>query len=997
MKYELIEMPLGGGVNRYTDAPHLAANELLSAVNLRYREPPKLSHRYGHNQHALTEFGGSSVSEARRLISHKDTVLVADADSLYSWSPTGQRLSDRGRLSECSVHRRGLNTNFSNDPIDPAVAYGNGYFVYAWHGTGNTPVTHVVVVDEKSDVIVSAQTLSVSSMLTPRLFVCGNTCWLLYGDILNSRIRYATMDLAGTTLAFSATAALATSVLTVGFSASTFDASAISSTVFVVAYHDSATNDVIVDTFSQTPAVVNSATINTASAPQVIAVEGLSTDGIWVAWADTAAGLSCTAFTPALVVNSTDLLSATVVTASRAGIVRVSQTIRLIVWEEPPAGGNRASTWWITKTSGGGVGTPGSAFDLVPVSKPFTYTTSQSTSQFVMVSFESSLQGTFYLLEIYRGGTVVGTGRWVATAARGIGRTTDYTGYLSSTATSTAETTKVYIPAAIKKRFLAFGGEDQTKIFARTRIDAITFDFDEDKLHNAVSWGDGLFICGGRPGWYDGVRVIEHGWAWSPEFMTVSIQNTASGALTAADYGWSVIYGDEDANGYVSWSSPFSGSTTVVGAGIDTIRYVWDQGMLLTTREATFRTFVYRTLANEPEPQFSIDGNGTGFSAVVGTTVNATSADSVVEDFDVCYTTGGILDSAGTPPCDFAVAHGERLWLGGTEDPEFIWFSQPFVEREQPRFNEALRVNIGAPVRAMASMDGQLIVWSDGAIYAVAGDGPPATGGVDIGFGVRKISTDVGCIDWRSVVLSPVGLFFQSRKGIYLLDRGLNTSFVGAPVDDYISSRIEIIAALAEEETPTVMFLLQVTGGGTVSVRLVYDYQVKAWTVDSLPFVAVDMKMVYDGIQGKRVPALLSETHLWFEDSDVYTDGIDGTPVDTEVAYADLKLSGAVQGWERVRMAQILWGTQLGSASIFVDFSYDYGNSYDETHTFTIAEQQVAGTRMEVHLNRQECQAVRMRIREKNEGNIGVQYRSVVFEGGIMPGPKQLNAATQRK
>lgn len=991
---------MGAGMNRYTDAPHLAQGELLTAINLRFRDPPKLSHRYGHNQYALTKFGGGgSGDNAFRLHSHKDSVLVASCDTLWAWSATAQKVKDCGHIGECLVRRKGLHSNVAVDPSDPAVAYGNGYFIYAWSTATNFINTHVIVVDEKNNTIVSSQTLSTAVMITPRLLMCGNTCWLLYADILGKDIRYAKMDVTSSSLAFGATAILPTSSTgDVGFTQSTFDACTISSTVFAVAYEDLSSGDVVVDTFNQTPTLQNTATINTSAAPFAIAIEGLSTDGIWVAWADAATGLNCTTYTPLLVLVSSDVLSATVTASSRAGIVRVSQTIRLVVWEEPAAGGVRTSTYWRTKTLAAGVGTTSAAIDIVPASKPFTYTTSNGTSQYVLCAFESDAQGTFYLMEIYRSGSTVGNGRWVATVARGIAKSTQYMGYLSSVATSTVNTTRVYIPAAIKKRFEFYGGEDETKIFARSRIDAITFDFDEDRLHNMVSWGDGVFICGGRPSWYDGEAVIEHGWAWSPQYMTVSVVNTASGALTNPGFiAYSVTYEDEDANGYIMRSAPWTEDINVTGAGNDTIRFLWAQDVGPTQRKATYRAFIYRTLADQVEPQFNIDTLGVGYSAALGGGGDATKADSVVEETEVCYTSGGVLDDAGTPPCEFACLHGERLWIGGLEDPETIWFSQPFIEREQPRFNEGLRVYIGSPVRAMASMDAQLIVWTDDGIFAVSGGGCPATGGADIGFEARRISTDVGCIDWRSVALTPIGLFFQSRKGIYLLDRGLNTTYIGAPIAAYLSGRAEIVAALAEEETPTVLFLINLTSpGATISVRLVYDYQVKAWTVDTLPFPAVDMRMAYDGIQGKRVPTLLENDYLWFESGSVTTDGIDANPIDTELSWGDIKLSGAVQGWERIRIAQILFDNAPQSASIIIDFSFDYSNSYTEAHTFTIAEQQAAGTRLQVDLVRQECQAVRARIRELNEGNGGVKYRGLVFEGGIMPGPKQLAAGAKK-
>jgi len=47
------------------------------------------------------------------------------------------------------------------------------------------------------------------------------------------------------------------------------------------------------------------------------------------------------------------------------------------------------------------------------------------------------------------------------------------------------------------------------------------------------------------------------------------------------------------------------------------------------------------------------------------------------------------------------------------------------------------------------------------------------------------IPTDTGTINPRSIVLTPMGIMYQSEKGIYLLDRSLQVSYIGADVEAY--------------------------------------------------------------------------------------------------------------------------------------------------------------------------------------------------------------------
>jgi hypothetical protein len=79
-------------------------------------------------------------------------------------------------------------------------------------------------------------------------------------------------------------------------------------------------------------------------------------------------------------------------------------------------------------------------------------------------------------------------------------------------------------------------------------------------------------------------------------------------------------------------------------------------------------------------------------------------------------------------------------------------------------------------------------------------------------------------------VVTQNGVFFKSSKGIYLVDRGLQTSYVGAAVEDF--NNLTVTSADLLADTDEVVF---VTAEGTI---LVYNYYFNMWsTWNNLPAI----------------------------------------------------------------------------------------------------------------------------------------------------------------
>jgi hypothetical protein len=90
-----------------------------------------------------------------------------------------------------------------------------------------------------------------------------------------------------------------------------------------------------------------------------------------------------------------------------------------------------------------------------------------------------------------------------------------------------------------------------------------------------------------------------------------------------------------------------------------------------------------------------------------------------------------------------------------------------------PEFSDALYLQVGVNVTALAELDDKLIAFGDNSTYVISGDGPEPTGANNSFSAPFKVSADVGCSRPDTITTIPQGLMFVSQKGIFLLDRGM--------------------------------------------------------------------------------------------------------------------------------------------------------------------------------------------------------------------------------
>lgn len=369
-------------------------------------------------------------------------------------------------------------------------------------------------------------------------------------------------------------------------------------------------------------------------------------------------------------------------------------------------------------------------------------------------------------------------------------------------------------------------------------------------MFQSVEVGKGLTIAGGTPSLYDGHQVVEIGFPWC-EIMLFEAQTdpetNASGALPAnltalGTYSWYVVPTWRDGQGQIHRGQPSNIVSTTL-TGTENKVYLRLRTITMSLRDndahypmATAIAFeVYRTAAGGSVfyreyggPMGDTDSTGTAGAAeanystlvtpVNDPTVRYIDIESGVSDTDLqmqgfapfTLGPGGFVELTPqvVPAMHAMTVWQGRLWGADSLDESVLWYSDQILPDfgsdfyRAPEFNDTntFRIDGVGEVVAMKGMGDALYVFTRSAIYAIRGEGNDGTG-QGASFTLQPLHEGIGCIEPRSVVLAPVGIFFQSWKGYTWLDRSDQLDYLtaGAPVEDDIREAGNVRAASLKE------------------------------------------------------------------------------------------------------------------------------------------------------------------------------------------------------
>lgn len=494
--------------------------------------------------------------------------------------------------------------------------------------------------------------------------------------------------------------------------------------------------------------------------------------------------------------------------------------------------------------------------------------------------------------------------------------------------------------------------------------------------------GKGVFAIGGLYE-FSGGRISEAFFVNAPKINTNIV---TAGLVPVGTYNYKVVYEFTDTNGQLTESlasDPFK----VIVASISKNTFDIEQPTL--TRRVTsgyngVRIALYRqNIATETEYKFI------GYDTFDNVADNSSNK--------ALYTSGDALQNTPPPLTNIFTVHADRLFCVDEENKSLVFFTRKMRPGYGFQFNTTVNyivcnnnsAGVSEVVTALGSIDDKLIVFKNNSIYVVFGDGPNGLGQGSFN-DPKLLSSDVGCRDPRSIVSTSEGLYFMSGKGIYLLDRSLAVSYIGADVEAYNS--LEITSAILLPSINQVRFTTR-TG-----VALIYNYYVKQWSW----FTNYDAQhaTIWKGVytHAKSSGKVRVESANFLDVAAVIT---------LRVMLGWVKLQG-IQSLQRIYRLMFV-GDYKSSHSVTVNLSYDYedyiwdtyniallGSDYNRVTKPTQAQIYSGANdgiyQYEIHLKRQKCQSIKIELFDVSQTGESFSLTGLSMTVGVKFGLDKLSS-----
>lgn len=982
---QIVPLAFGQGINTKKDKKQQVYGQLRKAENVVFETLDSARKRNGYDSILLQTTSNSSIDTAEFLAKFKDELLLFDASKLYGFSDALQAMQEKGTVySVFPTSTPVLNNDYSHDDLSFALVENLKIFAFRNTTTGNV---YYSVQDAINGTFIVSNELVATSARTPKIANIGNVVYIFYGT--GNDIDYKTFNVT-TPASLSSAGTLVSNYET---SNPNMDAITVSNRI-VVAYNS--TNAL------QRLTLVSIGLNNTPSSPITFAGEdptnGLAlylgeNNRLIVAYASSteakyliyAGNLLGSILAPTVLDTLSDI--------EKIGVVQKPDSSLRFFYSISATNSYDWFTKTVTADLAGSVGTPAVYLRSVSLATaPFL----MQDSVYVTVAYESPEQSTYYIADE----TGVLVSKISASTAGGhtSGNTLAKVDFLADDV--------VIVPTLYVTKFIIDNGVfSSLKGILSTEVDFVV----EDRYLNAVL-GNNLLISGGVVQIYDGDMVVEQGFTTYPEEIALQEEttgtpdNSATRAIANGDYGYCAVYKWTDNQGQEHRSAPSGIVSITTSSGPSAVE------ITVPTLRLTSKTDVIVEL-------YRTENAGTLFYLVNSQTVpffNDKTVDTVtfldgLPDADLIsrrllYTTGGVLENIAAPSARILATHtaSNRIFLAGLENENKLQYSKIVNTNQAVAFNDLLTKEVdpvGGPITMLASMDEKLIIFEQDAILFISGTGPTDTGVQDTFTEPERISTDIGCIDPKSVVLTPDGLMFKSRKGIYLLNRALQLGYIGAPVEIYNNLTISSSKVVAE--------LNQVRFTTIDGQTLVYNYVYKFWAT----FTNHEAKSAE--VVGNDYYYLRLDNQLYKENRQSFSDA--GIPIKMRVEIGWISF-GILQGFGRVYKMLVL-GDWLSAHKLLIKIGYDFNEAWDqsaeidpaltgtEATAYGIdspyglpATKPYGGTGLpyqtRVNFKQQKCQAIKLEIEDIQEvAGEGFSLSQITFEVGSKAGLFKLGKA----
>jgi hypothetical protein len=541
-------------------------------------------------------------------------------------------------------------------------------------------------------------------------------------------------------------------------------------------------------------------------------------------------------------------------------------------------------------------------------------------------------------------------------------------------------------------RLVVLTGDGRSAV---TAVDEVIVDMGHDQSHMCVEDGGILLIPGTFTQQHDGAGCTEL------NFLTVT--NTASrivigaaqitngaGALTSAAgtiYSYHVIQEWTNAQGHRERGTDL-GAVTTAGAdwllNDDTVAFTIDC-VPWTLKQGTRNNIefvIYRTEANPTadSPFYK-----------VGTIANDPTADTVtftdlMSDADArlqpqFYQGTGEVDNVA-PQGGYIVSSGNgRVFVaGGDLTPNKVQYSKAREDGEALAFNETLAFSVPTntgPITGIACHGQTVVIFTRDAIYTTTGDGFTNTNSGSNYPPPQLVTADGGARGPRSVCRTPMGIMYQSAKGLMLFNQSLLQEYIGAP--------LEKLADPGDATGITVVPDLQQVRVSYAATTHVYDYFHRQWYV--FTHGSAGPTCIWGDAHTAVGPA---NDQVEYDKVSEFTDNGDAYAVTITLGWQ--RMPATMQGNMRIRRVGVT-GESLGAHYLTIYVRHDYATTINQTIETTVAG--AGPLRKQWRIGRQICNAMEITIRDADldvygadvvQNTAGFRLNEITFEIGVRGG-----------
>lgn len=308
----------------------------------------------------------------------------------------------------------------------------------------------------------------------------------------------------------------------------------------------------------------------------------------------------------------------------------------------------------------------------------------------------------------------------------------------------------------------------------------------------------GDIVSGGGVWAYDGYQAAEAGFLCAP---TITVDETGVGGSgpAAGVYSYVAVIEYTDDLGRLH-RSRVSRPYTVTMTGLKVVD-IYVLVPTVTSKSAPMYTCIYRTTVGGSQYyllakfQTATAAPTTVTAECVDTFNDSNYTDAVIAANPLLHrqpgTQGTALDRYHGLANAHCIRHKDRVFYCRNNT---VYYSSFNVEGEAPWFNPAFSFQVPGGtgnITALASMDGMLVVFKKDSVFLVDGDGPPENGGNGSEFAPpRRLNTQFGCINQRTLVVAQDGLMYRSVRGIEMMTRALKFVFVGQRIQRTVDANV---------------------------------------------------------------------------------------------------------------------------------------------------------------------------------------------------------------